>query len=297
MVPMQFNDILDIHSAYTHEHAHADILGDGFLLQNNPVYRSARRLSLEIGCRYVEAYPRYLLLPFHELPKIVVSKEVPYVPHARLMQEIESDRPNAFSLDEVPMPESYHLHESAHVIAEHFFGGVQVESQEGRILNAILCESVANTVDALTCMPAHEEIHRLFVKQNCYMQPQKKIIEAMSRLVTELGFQFTFMLTYFTYVQANFLSEPLSDERIRGLLAEYVPGAPPNAKTAKDIQIVRGIGEKLDPRFRVNTTANYLKQQGFEGDLQDLLGFDFQAVFTANPKFKSALHCLCRQLG
>lgn len=293
---MLLADVLDIHNSFNQVGNRA-ILGDGYLLESNPIYKKIREFSLEIGCSYVEAYPRYLLLPFHELPKIVETKKVPFVPHAQLMADVERSRPDTFSTLDVPMPESYHLHESAHVIAEHVFKDVAVKGPHEKILKAILCESFANTVDALVCMPAGDEIHRFFIQQNCYMRPDRKVMQAMARISSELGNTFLFMLTFFTYVQANFLARPLGKKQIQELAAKHSPGLKLSPRILKDCQTVCAVGEKLDPNFRVTTTGNYLKQEGFSGDLVDLLDFNYRDVLSKNKGFLRAIESLSRVLS
>jgi hypothetical protein len=289
---MFFSDILDVHNCHAPNRSLSDVLGDGFLMQSNAVYRRVRSLSVEIGCVYVEASPRYLLLPFHDLPRIVETKEIPYVPSARLMKEIELSRPNTFMTEEMPMPESHHLHESAHVIAEHFFREVPLKGVQEQILKIILGESFANTVDALACMPATDEMHRFFIRQNGYMHPQQKIMRAMTRLTRNMGFRFTFMLTFFTYVHANFLVGAMSEKSIRRLANQYAPQAKLSDKDLKDSQVVCGIGEKLDLRFRLATTGNYLKLRGFHGEVQHLLNFSFYKVFAGNKGFQKTIEAL-----
>jgi len=289
---MFYNDTLDLHDSYNSPDSRPDILGDGFLLQFNPVYRNVHDFSLKIGCQYVEAYPEYLLMPFCELPNIVAHKKVPYVPSARLMRKVEQNYPGVFTTEDMPLPESYHLHEAAHVIAEHFLKPLNEATPQEMILKAMLAESFANTVDALACTHAADEIHAFFIKQNCYMHPQEKVMHAMNRLIEAMGFRFVFMLTFFTYVHANFLKGPLSKKAILELAKAHAPKTKVNTKLQKDIQTVCAIGEKLDPLFRVTTTGNYLKQQGFEGDLHDLLDFPFMKLFASQPAFKDATEAL-----
>lgn len=289
---MFFSDILDVHSSCQPKGSHADILGDGFLIQANPIYRNIKAFAVEIGCKYVEAYLDYLLMPFHELPNLVQRKEIPFVPSARLMKKVEHDRPGIFSTEDVPIPESYHLHESSHVIAEHFLASVSLKTSEDKILRTLLAESFANTVDALVCTYGTDEIHGFFVKQNSYMHPQAKVIRAMNELTRAMGFQFTFMLTFFTYLRANFLVSPLSKKSAQELIQNHAGTQKTTPALQKHIQTVCGIGEKLDPLFRYKTTANYFKQQGFEGDVEDLLDFPFMKIFEGRPEWRKAVESL-----
>lgn len=294
---MYFSDVLDLHDSFSTPESRADILGDGFLLHCNPIYRKVREASLMAGCRYVEVYPEYLLLPFNELPQILKTKKVPYVPAARLMKEIERVSPGVFSVDEMRLPESYHMHEAAHVIADQVLRKIRVANEQEEILSAMMAESFANTVDALACMHASDEAHHFFLRQNCYMHPRKEINQTLNRLSAAMGFEFVFKSTFFSYLHANFLTKPMSKMFIRQLLERYALKGKLTARLEKDMRTIRGIGERLDPLFRVTTTANYFKARGHLGDIQDLLNFDFLRMFEENPKLRASLEKLFQALN
>ena len=293
---MHFSDILDLHESFRTADSIPAILGDGYLLRQNPVYRKIRERSLKQGATYIEAYPEYLLLPFHELPRILSEKKVPYVPGARLVEKIEQSWPAVFETGDLAMPESYHMHEAAHLIADNILGGIKAKNRHEEILLILMSESFANTADALACGFAADEIHHYFLKQNCYMHPRRVVNEALASLEKEAGLAFTFMLIFFTYLQANFLSSALSPGAIRGILRHAGLELAVRVKLRKEIRVVCGIGERLDPLFRVTTTGNFLKQRGFVGDIHDIFGFPFQKTFRANPAFGRAVDELAQVL-
>jgi hypothetical protein len=290
---MFLNDLLDVHNSCLSKDSHPDILGDGFLIKSNPIYRSIRSRSQKIGCQYVEAYSDYLLMPFQELPVLLKQKKIPYVPAARLIKKVEIENAGVFTSSDITIPESYHLHESAHLIADDLFKKLKVKSKQEKILKILLSESFANTVDALVSTFAKDETHLFFIKQNSYMHPQIKVIQAMNELSHEMGFRFTFMLTFFTYLRANFLVSPLNKKLIQEITKRYSNIDQFDAKHNKCIKTVCGIGEKLDPLFRYKTTSNYFKQQGFEEDIEELLNFPFMKVFEARSEFKEVVESMC----
>ena len=269
----KISEILALHRSFQAEHGHADILGDAYLLKNNPIYRNIKEQALKIGCQYQEAWPEYLLMPFHQLGQIVATKTIPYVPSARLLQKIEDTRANALSIDDLQIPESYHLHEAAHVVAEHAFNGYTFTDPQERILKAIVCESFANTVDALACASATDDTHRFFLKQNCYMHPDKKYVTVIAKLSKEFGEREAFFKTLTGYMHANFLRDwPVN----------------------KNLQPLKKLTDQLDPQFRVVTTKMYLNLEGFDGEVFELLNFSFMDVYEANPRFKAAADALSR---
>lgn len=262
-------------------------------MQANPVYRNIKNYALKIGCKYTEAWTQYLLMPFHALGDIVATKTIPYVPSGRLIKGVEEKRENALTTEDMSIPESYHLHEAAHVIAEHLFAGSRFTDPREKILKTIVCESFANTVDALACVFATDEVHQFFLQHNCYMHPSKKNVDVMVRLLKNLGPRATFIFTVVAYMHANFLQEEMSSPRlIKELGARYAPEVKVSGKILKDCEALGKIAEKLDPLFRIQTTQMYLKLEGYRGEIYELLDFPFMEVFDANPVFRKAMEAM-----
>ena len=206
MQTLLLKDILETASSAKADHAIADIFGDAYLLENNEVYRRVREKSLGIGCKYSEATAQYLIYPLFELHKIVETKTIPYVPGSRLLENIEAAKPGLFTTEDAALPESHHLHEAAHVLAAHAFDGARFTSPQQRILRDVMCESFANAVDALTCIPAtDDELHQFFLRPNCYMAPHEDDLALMVDLRERVGARCYFVLTLFSYVYSNFL--------------------------------------------------------------------------------------------
>ncbi len=270
------SEVLALHNSHSTECMHSDILGDAFLIKENRVYRNIKTKALQIGCRYSEAWPQYLSLPFHELNKIIAEKNIPYVPSARMLQEIENKRAHTFTTDQLQAPESYHLHEAAHVIADSLFRNINLKTREEKILKAILCESFANTVDALACVYATTEIHQYFLVHNCYMNPDKEDLDAMLNLIERHGFKHTFMLVLIGYLHSNFMRQEFSQDLIQEIIGE----------NSADTDAIVQMCEKLDPLFRVQTTEMYLQLEGYDGEVFEILDFPFMQILKQNADFR-----------
>lgn len=294
---MLISELLDHHRSVSAEMAHADVLGDPFLMRENFVYRKVKEWALEIGCQYQEAWPQYLVLPFHELSKIVQTKTIPYVPSARMLIDVESRRPNIFTTDEFFPPESHHLHEAAHVIAEHVFAKVRLNTPEEKILKAIFCESFANTVDVLAYLPATTEIHRYLLSHNSYMKPLDEELDLIRRLAEQLGFRGLAVLTLFSYLSSNFLIETFVSPTISKILNRYVSDVVVTPQLLADCEALGVMCERLDPLFRVQTTELYLKGEGFDGNVYELLSFPFMKVFEENESFGLAVEALANHFS
>lgn len=279
---MLISEVLRLHNAPAQGAFHPDILGDSFLMRENCIYRNVKNMAVTIGCQYTEAWPQYLALPFHELNNIVATKKIPYIPSARMLQEIEAKRANTFTTDNLQMPESFHMHEAAHVIAEHVFRDMPLKTPQEKIFKTILCESFANTVDALACTEAKDELHQYFLMQNCYMNPDKEDLDAMIRLIAKIGFIATFKLIVIGYTHSNFLHAALS----RATTEQWIGKAP------ADTEIISAMCEKLDPQFRVQTTEMYLRLEGYDGEVFDILDFPFMQILAERKDFVTAIESL-----
>lgn len=285
---MLISDLLDLHNSHRLADGHPDILGDPYLMQNNSVYRNIKKQALAIGCKYSEANINYLVLPFHSLGEILSTKTIPFVPGARLLRNIESQRAGVLTTQDLTLPESHHLHEAAHVIAEHFFKDLDVSDQQIKILKSIVCESFANSVDLMAWLPVESEEHSFFLQQNCYMHPTPRNIAVLHRLIKDMGSRFTFMFTMLAYIHANFLLENISSRLIHDLAARYAPEVSLSEKVLKDCEALMKLAEKLDPLFRIQTTQMYFKLEGLEGEIYELLNFSFMKIFETNPHFRRA---------
>ena len=292
MQTILISELLSQHQARRAEVSHPDILGDPFLMRENSVYRSVKNCALEIGCQFVEAWPQYLVLPFHELSKIIQTKTIPYVPSAQMLADIDRRNPNVFSSDDVQPPESHHLHEAAHVIAEHHFAKVSLKTDQEKILKSILCESFANTVDVLAYLPAESEMHQYLLSHNSYMKPLDEEMELIRRLQDHLGLRGLAVLTLFSYLSSNFLIETFVAPTISKILNRFVPEVAITPQILADCEALGVMCERLDPLFRVQTTELYFKGEGFQGNVYELLNFPFMKVFEDNKDFGKAVESL-----
>lgn len=285
---MKLSKVLSVHQTYKKDESLSEVLGHDFLMKNNLVYRNIILQALDLGSRFESATPEYLLMPFHQLEKIVSTKTIPYIPSAGLLQGVESKRANVLSTDDLSVPESYHLHEAAHVIADEFFKKDGLSDQE-QILKALICESFANTVDALSWISVEDDMHHFFLWQNCYMHPEESDIESMRLTLDHFGLKFLFAFTMISYLHANFLKEGLEKEVIENLAQSFAPDAELNEDWIKELMSLRAMAEKIDPQFRVMTTKMYFSLEGYDRDFFEILDFSFMDMLSSNPAFKNVI--------
>jgi hypothetical protein len=288
-VNVKISEVLSIHGSYTSDNCFADILGDAFLMKYNSTYRNIRLYSLKVGCNYSEASALYLMMPFNALGEIVGTKTVPYIPSAKLLMVLEKVRANVLDVDDISVPESHHLHEAAHFIAEHVFSDFKPREAQDQILRAIVCESFANTIDALSCVWVDSEEHNFFLRYNCYMHPSKSNNAIMSRLIKALGLKFTFMCLMYAYIHSNFLIEEVPANVFATLADKYATGVEFTTKMANDCSAIMKIANKLDPLFRIQTSQMYFKLEGHEGEIYEMLNFQFMKIFEGNKAYEKAV--------
>lgn len=285
---MKLSKVLSTHQSYKKDQGLSKALGHDFLMKNNFIYRNIILQALKIDARFESVTPEYLLMPFHQLEKIVSTKKIPYVPSATLLEEVEAKRSDVLTIDDLTIPESYHLHEAAHVVAEELFSKTSFIGQE-KILKTLICESFANAVDALSWISVEEDMHHFFLWQNCYMHPDEKDIESMELILDHFGLQFLFRFTLISYLHANFLKEGLEEKVIENLTDSFASHVKLNEEWLKELMDLRAMTEKIDPQFRVLTTKMYFNLEGYDGDIYDLLDFPFMKIFNSNPVFKAVV--------
>ncbi len=83
-----------------------------------------------------------------------------------------------------------------------------------------------------------DDVHYFFLKQNCYMYPQAKVIRGMSSLVKGMGFRFTFMLTSLRTCMRIFSDRPIGESICDELVEKYALGKKISVKLKNNIRTV-----------------------------------------------------------
>ncbi len=147
---MKLFRLLEQHDHWCPEGSFSEILGDGFLLEHNRLYRTIRKATLERGFILTSEFnPAYLALPLAQLESLIEKKKVPLFDNVTALREIESQIPQTSLWDEVVdnLKRNYVFHESCHAIFRTESGKVFPNSMDGelRIVKILLEESFANT--------------------------------------------------------------------------------------------------------------------------------------------------------
>lgn len=278
-------------------------VGDCFLYRRNLMFARIRDLAIHFGCRFVcDDTPLcrdYQGLPLLTLGRILDGKIIPYFDNANVLTRLlESDPqvalPPQFIVSNVK--HNYAFHESAHCVAHTVLGqnsnvlGAACQSDRERfVLEAILVESFANTIEMLGSTEDASVSHAVFYALNSYMWMNLKRKELLEGCRRALGFEATFLLVYFSYVESNFATEKANTgtyERIRQALGgvDVEEGL---------LKAIVEVGFGLNQGFRDKTTPAYFRVLGFEREYLMMT----QASCLEDPERRAAICRMARILA
>ena len=251
----------------------ADAFGDGYLYRHNPVYAGVRDSAVGAGCRFSAAdtplWRDYQSFSLTALAPILSTRKIPYLDTGTTFRRLIEANPRAvLPLSLISsLRSNYTFHEAAHCVAHSIMARLEGEldaaapRKAGRfVLEAILAESFANTVEALGStfrhMPAPDH---LFYRLNSYYSCDSKREKLMNGAGEELGVELRFTLLLFSYFEANLATGAPTDltyERV----AEAGKCLSSQAGLAQDITRT---GFDLSLGFRENTTPAYFEFFGY----------------------------------
>lgn len=283
---MLIQTILDLDAAERPSGTIKNVLGDGLLLNRNPVYRNIRQAARARGFSFVKSWPEYASGSLMELERIIDRRQIPLRYNRPLLETLNARSVRPLRLNELPGPiHSYHLHEAAHCIAEDVCKNIKPRTKSEKILKAFICESFANAAEAMACAFTDSDEHEFFLHLNSYMHDPPLVRRRKARMVRELGLEASFLIIMISYLHSNFLYEELSLPVARHALKF----AAPEHKASRDelirIKRVMDVAMNLSIDFRVKTNSFYLACQGVDGDLLDLLDFNFLKIIESSPRW------------
>jgi hypothetical protein len=251
----------------------ADAFGDRYLYRHNPVFASIRDAALDFGYRFsaedTPLWRDYQSLSLMALHRILTGKTIPYFDTGTAFRRLIDANPSArlqpgFIIRN--LKRNYAFHESAHAVAHSIMQGIEAElrsvapHEAGRVvLEAILAESFANTVEALGSVHRHMPFSdRVFFPLNSYFSYDQKREDVLKRAGAELGAELRFALLFFAHFEANLAIQPPADSTCQRI-AEAGGCIAGQAGLAREIT---DTGFKLNAGFRESTTPAYFELLG-----------------------------------
>lgn len=252
----------------------ADAVGDRFLYRHNQMFARIRDLALHLGYRFIRddtpLWRDYQGLGLLTLHRILEGKVIPYFDNGNVLERLmqrdpEVALPPRFIVSNVK--HNHAFHESAHCVGTAAVRNnpgvlkpVCQSNNEEFVLEAILVESFANTVETFGAAEDASVAHAVFYALNSYMSTNLKHKELVARSresLTPTGAFEAFVLAFF---EANVASEKAKDLtycRVRRTLQRLDL----DETLIKDIV---DVGFGLSMGFRENTTPVYFRLLGCE---------------------------------
>jgi hypothetical protein len=276
-------EILNLHDENRVADGIALSLGDGFLYQNNPIFRSIRDQFLKMKFSFTdEDFCHYTVMPYVSLTAILKEKKVPYFDNVTVLKEIERNHPGRFRCNDIiKVKPNYVLHESSHCLAEGFLQnfrlqdtGISTESKKA--FRLVMAESMANTVESLANGPNETAVQRLFFEVNSYVIHNKKSHTQLKQSLDLLGPRPVFHLMYISYLFSNCLFPEVTHKQFHQILDLIIPENN-LLKKAQDSQSVKRLFNhafELSMDFRLQTTGFFCALSGLETNVIKLLQLD-----------------------
>jgi hypothetical protein len=293
--------LLELHDQFTSDRPASlgDLLGDGFLIQKNGIYRQIRRKVLNEKVNFSKITDDlFLSFPLGQLNTILSKKQIPYIPNVPALRGLVAQLKSNLEWNEIVdgLKKNFVFHESCHLVARSLLGapsdapnGVR---KQNVIVQLLLEESFANTCEALAIKDVTDAAHRCFYEVSSY----STLIEDRSHIQRAfLDYKpenfFLFMLLCF--LSSNFLVSQMTEKELKricilsGLEVAFVK----NLKTLKSLS---RLSFTLDERFKNITTGLHFKLLGYQEPLSQLLDFDYLAVMESNTELQDKLKALAK---
>jgi hypothetical protein len=258
-----------------------DAFGDTYLYRHNPIFASIRDAALGFGYRFsaedTPLWRDYQSLSLMALHRILTAKTIPYfdtgTTFRRLLDADPAARlPAGFIAGN--LKRNYAFHESAHCVAHSVMRRIEPELRslapreaDRAVLEAILAESFANTVEALSSVLRHMPVSdRIFYQLNSYYFYTEQREDVLNRAVAGLGSELRFAVLFLSHFEANLALEPPADSTYEGI-AEAAGCVAGHAGLAREIA---DTAFQLNTSFRDSTTPAYFELLGYTREYKAL---------------------------
>jgi hypothetical protein len=275
-------EILNLHESNLVPSALSNSIGDGFLIQNNTLYKNLRLEFIRLGYSFTtEDFCHYISMPFLSLTEILKQKKVPYFDNVSPIQKIEKLHPHKFKCEDIIKPKTNHvLHESAHCVAEDYLTRLNfkidfISKEQNIALRMVMAESFANTVESVSNFWNTTAEQRLFFEMNSYIIYYKKISHALNDTIDLIGLKNTFNLIYLSYLHSNLLLNEITASRFQHVVStSFDPKTAELISKSKAPVKIFNHAFELSMDFRLQTTGFYCQMIGLKSDLFKLVNID-----------------------
>jgi hypothetical protein len=249
-----------------------DAFGDSYLYSHNPVFAGVRDAAIGFGYRFsaqdTPLWREYQSLSLTALRQILSGMTIPYLDTGTAFRRIVDAYPQGvlplgFIVSSLRRNNGFH--ESAHCVAHAILEGPEMawrgsESENERaVLYAILSESFANTVEVLGSVVRHMPVlDNVFYPLNSYYSFDERRQDVLTRARAQLGAETLFKVLCLSHFEANLTVEKPSESTCERIIEASDCAA---ADTPLASEVI-GMGFRLNPSFRDNTTPAYFELLG-----------------------------------
>ena len=293
---MKIIKLLELHKNANVPEALLKNFGDGFLIQNNRIFKNIRKAALGRKFKFSgEFNPEYLSLPLGQLETILKNKVIPYTDNVTALEKLALQLKDSVSIEDITdgFKRNYVFHEACHAVLRseatatlNFKEDLKtLAGQRQKCFEMLLEESFSNTCELLAIIDVKDQAHKIFFEMNSYtflFEYRSQFAKAMD----DMGEDFIFQFFVVTYLFSNFLHNSLSVEQINKIIKILSQNS---AVDMKSLKALSKIPFMLDLNFRINTTGLHLRLSGLDKKPQELLDFDFLEIFLREKKYLSLL--------
>ncbi len=292
---MKLGSILNIHSQHQLQHSVSAILGDGYLLSQNRLYRKIRNLITENEYQLTDKPSlNYQTFPMGELENLIEQKKLPYTDNVSALTDLCRRTQDQISWDHVVdnLKANYVFHESCHAVARSLRPPIQSKNRDW-IVALLIEESFANTCEMFLLIDANEAVHRIFIEKNSYFTVFE-IKSLLKKMADKYSPAAIFKMILVSYLWSHFLWDRITDSDFKKLLSYC------RIQTDSDFKMLRSLcmnAFDLNPRFRQTTTEMYLKLNQINDPVAKVLNFDPFEILQSNTELQKWVEQLSQKTG
>ncbi len=263
-------------------------IGDGFLCQNNKFYRKIRKMGINFGTEYAlkhnDLWNDYIVFPFVNFDDILNKKTIPVIDNFNTLVRLSEKHPT-LNLPEKFIRDSfkrnYLLHETCHCIANEFlaensqyfeFSREEFSVKQITLLNSLLGEALANSVEIISSSIADNDAHIFFHALNSYVPYSPKANEILKDAVKAVGIVVFLKLTFISFFFNNILGYEHTEINVENLFNKFEPYFEFEGNTESKQKLLEAILKccRLNTRFRDETSKVYFGSFGLGKEYEEL---------------------------
>jgi hypothetical protein len=256
-------------------------LGDGYLCQNNVLYRNVRKQGLSCGTTFCIGgnlrWHDYMVFPLVSFQELLENKEIPYIDNYNVLLRLCQKHPK------LTLPEkfirdafkrNYLIHETCHLIADDFLPKQTKNkaSKSAKLLNSLLGEALANSVELISSAIADTNAHILLYALNSYVAYSPLGKNLLQKAMDEVGMPDFLKLAFASYFFNNLLGYEHSKENVEKILARFSPYLNLEIKNGNQGVVFDAVFRccVLNTRFRDETSIVYFSSYGLGDKYKNL---------------------------